>query len=71
MHFAETCVLINGEDPFLSCAMSHQTPDDSHLEIDYQIITPELKKLIRKVGIYNDEVFSDHAPLLVDYDCQL
>lgn len=36
--------------------------------IDYQIITPRLKNKIQSVGIYKDERFSDHAPLLVDYD---
>lgn len=35
--------------------------------IDYQIITPGLKDQVRKVSIYKDEWFSDHAPLIVDY----
>jgi len=35
--------------------------------IDYQVITPALAKTIQAVSIYNDEVFSDHAPVIVDY----
>ena len=36
--------------------------------IDYQIITPGLKKRVRSASIYKDQRFSDHAPLLIDYD---
>jgi exodeoxyribonuclease-3 len=36
--------------------------------IDYQIVTPDLKDKIKSVAIYNEEKFSDHAPLIVDYD---
>ncbi|MBA3661663.1 MAG: exodeoxyribonuclease III [Gammaproteobacteria bacterium] len=36
--------------------------------IDYQIITPGLKDKVRSAAIYKDERFSDHAPLLMDYD---
>ena len=39
--------------------------------IDYQIITPSLKGFVKGVDIYNDQVFSDHAPLLIDYDILL
>lgn len=39
--------------------------------IDYQIITPNLKNKIQKVSIYKTKRFSDHAPLIVDYDCML
>ncbi|WP_342147064.1 exodeoxyribonuclease III [Rickettsiella endosymbiont of Aleochara curtula] len=35
--------------------------------IDYQIITPGLKNKIKSVGIYKDQRFSDHAPLIIDY----
>ena len=35
--------------------------------IDYQIVTPNLKQSIKKVSIYRDQCFSDHAPLIVDY----
>jgi exodeoxyribonuclease III len=36
--------------------------------IDYQIITPGLKPTIKSAIIYKDQRFSDHAPLLMDYD---
>ncbi len=36
--------------------------------IDYQVITSDLEKRVKKASIYKDERFSDHAPLIVDYD---
>lgn len=36
--------------------------------IDYQVITPNLKDKVKSVSIYTKERFSDHAPLLIDYD---
>jgi exodeoxyribonuclease-3 len=39
--------------------------------IDYQIVTPGLKDKIKTVSIYKDERFSDHAPLIIDYDLKL
>jgi exodeoxyribonuclease-3 len=36
--------------------------------IDYQIATPVIAACARKVKIYLDNRFSDHAPLTVDYD---
>lgn len=36
--------------------------------IDYQIISPELASKVRHVSIYKDQKFSDHAPLIIDYD---
>ncbi len=36
--------------------------------IDYQIISPELKSTVKKVSIYKDKKFSDHAPLIIDYE---
>lgn len=35
--------------------------------IDYQIVSPNLKDKIKKVDIFKDIKFSDHAPLIVDY----
>lgn len=35
--------------------------------IDYHIVTPGLKPLIKAAAIYNEERFSDHAPLTIDY----
>lgn len=36
--------------------------------IDYQVITPSLADKVKWVEIYKDERFSDHAPLIIDYD---
>jgi exodeoxyribonuclease-3 len=36
--------------------------------IDYQVITPGLKDKVKKTSIYKDKRFSDHAPLIIDYD---
>ncbi len=39
--------------------------------IDYQVVTPGLKDKIKSVSIYKDERFSDHAPLITDYDLDI
>jgi exodeoxyribonuclease-3 len=39
--------------------------------IDYQVITPKLADRVRHASIYKDERFSDHAPLIIDYDYEL
>lgn len=36
--------------------------------IDYQVITPGLREHVCAAAIYKDERFSDHAPLILDYD---
>lgn len=36
--------------------------------IDYHIVTPHFKDKAKKAFIYKDQKFSDHAPLIVDYD---
>ena len=36
--------------------------------IDYQIITPGLAEKVRAATIYREQRFSDHAPLIMDYD---
>lgn len=36
--------------------------------IDYQVLSPALKSTIKSALIYKDTFFSDHAPLLMDYD---
>lgn len=36
--------------------------------IDYHIVTPCLKDKIKQVSIYKDEKFSDHAPVIMDYN---
>lgn len=39
--------------------------------IDYQIATPGIAERARAVSIYKDERFSDHAPLIIDYEASL
>lgn len=39
--------------------------------IDYQLVTKELAGKILKSWVYKDNRFSDHAPLIVDYDFSL
>lgn len=36
--------------------------------IDYQIATPGIAKTARAAQVYKDQRFSDHAPLIIDYD---
>lgn len=36
--------------------------------IDYQILSPDLKGKVKSTAIYKNERFSDHAPLIIDYD---
>ena len=39
--------------------------------LDYQIITPGLADAVREAKIYTAKRFSDHAPLIMDYDATL
>lgn len=36
--------------------------------LDYQVVTPGLKNKVRNTDIYKERRFSDHAPLIMDYD---
>ena len=36
--------------------------------IDYQVVTPALAERVRATAIYREQRFSDHAPLILDYD---
>ena len=38
--------------------------------IDYQVVTPALATAVNNAEIYRSERFSDHAPLVVDYDLE-
>ena len=35
--------------------------------IDYHLISPDLRRTVDKAAIYRRKVFSDHAPLTIDY----
>jgi exodeoxyribonuclease-3 len=36
--------------------------------IDYQVVTPGIAETIQRARIYKERRFSDHAPLIIDYD---
>ncbi len=36
--------------------------------IDYHVISGNLKEAVTDASIYKDQRFSDHAPLIIDYD---
>lgn len=36
--------------------------------IDYQIITPNLQETVKAANVFKEEWYSDHAPLIIDYD---
>jgi len=36
--------------------------------IDYQLVTPDLRSRILNAYVYTEERFSDHAPVVVEYD---
>jgi exodeoxyribonuclease-3 len=36
--------------------------------IDYQVVSPALAGAVRKATIYKRKRFSDHAPLIMDYE---
>ena len=39
--------------------------------IDYQVATPAIAETARAQSIYKRKRFSDHAPLIIDYDYSL
>ncbi|RTZ45772.1 exodeoxyribonuclease III [Candidimonas sp. SYP-B2681] len=39
--------------------------------IDYQIATPEIAATAKEASVYKEQRFSDHAPLIIDYDTTL
>lgn len=36
--------------------------------LDYQVVSPKLESCVEKAEIYTAARFSDHAPLIMDYD---
>lgn len=39
--------------------------------IDYQVVSADLADKVRSVSIYKEQRFSDHAPLIIEYDIEL
>ena len=36
--------------------------------LDYQITSASLRKTVKNAQIYRDQMFSEHAPIIIDYD---
>lgn len=45
--------------------------NDVGWRLDYQVVTPGLKSKVRSAEVYKGEKFSDHAPLIMEYDFDL
>jgi len=39
--------------------------------LDYQVITPKLAQNVKGADIYKEQRFSDHAPLIMEYDLEI
>ena len=39
--------------------------------LDYQVVTPALAEKVISASVYKDERFSDHSPLIMDYQGEL
>jgi len=39
--------------------------------LDYQVVTPKLESRVKSARIFTAERFSDHAPLIMDYETEL
>ena len=45
--------------------------DNLGMRLDYQIITSGLRHRVLNGGIYKGQIFSSHAPVIIDYDWEL
>lgn len=43
-------------------------PNNLGWRIDYQLISPDLRDTVKSARIYKGERFSDHAPVIIDYN---
>lgn len=71
MHFVDAFRVVN-QKPDQYTWWSHRgqaRAKNVGWRIDYQVVTPHLKDKIKSASIYKDQHFSDHAPLIMDYDC--
>ena len=39
--------------------------------IDYHIVSDDLAQMVKNTRVYREKMFSDHAPLIIDYDFDL
>lgn len=49
----------------------HLRHDNLGMRIDYQIITSGMRHRVLNGGIYKTQLFSSHAPVIIDYDWEL
>ncbi len=78
--------LVFGEKQFIDAFREIEQPEHSYTwwsnrgqawanntgwRIDYHVLSPTLKGTVQSTEIYKDERFSDHAPLIIDYDYSL
>ena len=62
--------VVNGEPGQFSWWSNFQNAFDRNngWRIDYNLVTPDLRERVRHAAIYRGERFSDHAPVIIDYD---
>lgn len=39
--------------------------------IDYHVLSPSMKGTVKRTEVYKEERFSDHAPLIIEYDYEM
>ncbi len=62
--------VVRPEDPIYTWWSNRGRAWDNDVgwRIDYQVATPRIANTVRSADVYRDERFSDHAPLIMDYD---
>jgi exodeoxyribonuclease-3 len=62
--------VVNGEAKQFSWWSNFQNAFERNngWRIDYNLVTPDLRDAVRSASIYRAERFSDHAPVIVQYD---
>lgn len=73
MHYADAFRIVNQEpDQYTWWSNRGQAwAKNVGWRIDYQVISENLKDKVTNVAIYKEQRFSDHAPLIIDYDLEI
>jgi len=71
MHFVDAFRIVNSEDEQYTWWSNRGQAWAKNVgwRIDYQVITPGLRDKVKSASIFKDQRFSDHAPLIIDYEC--
>jgi exodeoxyribonuclease-3 len=71
-NFVDAFRIVNGEPDQYTWWSNRGRAWDKNVgwRLDYQIVTPGLRDRILRTEIYKAQRFSDHAPLIMDYDCR-